>query len=158
MNIIKHARFINESVAFRLAILTEMFFSRDTSQISIERTICNLKLLIQPSKTSDRQLTIGAGGKTYQTQKFTLRRINAFQCIKALQGQFCLSTFLHKLRKKAILQIRKNRLFLFNHSNYFTLLYTSSDTGSNHSGVPAVIAMCSNQLSFAAPCQCFTPS
>lgn len=46
MNIIKHARFINESVAFRLAILTEMFFSRDTSQISIERTICNLKLLI----------------------------------------------------------------------------------------------------------------
>jgi len=41
---------------------------------------------------------------------------------------------------------------------YFTLLYSSSDTGSNHSGVPAVIAMCSNQLSFAAPCQCFTPS
>ncbi|MGF6949872.1 hypothetical protein QF028_002377 [Neobacillus sp. B4I6] len=41
---------------------------------------------------------------------------------------------------------------------YFTLLYSSSDTGSNHSGVPAVIAMCTNQLSFVAPCQCFTPS
>src|SRR5665213_1167018 len=49
-------------------------------------------------------------------------------------------------------------LFHLQRMDHYSSLYVSSSTGSNHSGFPAVMAMCSNQLSFVAPCQCFTPS
>jgi hypothetical protein len=38
----------------------------------------------------------------------------------------------------------------------YNLLYVSSSTGSNQSVSPGVRAKCTNQLSFVAPCQCFT--
>ena len=45
-------------------------------------------------------------------------------------------------------------------SAYFSLPYSSSDTGSSHWLEPpsagTSTARCENQLSFAAPCQCFT--
>ena len=46
-------------------------------------------------------------------------------------------------------------------TRYFSLPYSSSETGSSHSfeqfSPGTVNARCANQLSGAAPCQCFTP-
>ena len=57
------------------------------------------------------------------------------------------------LTKKIKIQI------VIKYNSYFNLLYSSSDTRSNHSFEPSFAgtstAICVNQLSFAAPCQCF---